>query len=415
MGEGSGWLRARAIASAWFPVLVVVLVALAAVGGWAAMTAHATPGTIEQRSEQAQWTVTGEFDHSATVTRENPVFERGTELSDRQTYYRTAAPVLDGEFTAEYTSVDASEADLSVDADLVVREVGEDVVYWSERTQLATNESTVASGDEHSVSFSVNVSEVAQRRAEIQDGLGQTSGDVETFVAVDVTAAGTADDGPAELSFTHRLPVSIEGDTYAVASPGKASETLTTTETVQVERSYGPLLSVGGPLLFLGASGGLVALAVGRRRGLLALSDEERRRLTFQQDRETFDEWIVEVRLPDAVHDRPRADAESLADLVDFAIDTNTGVIEDPDSGTFYAVGEHVLVAYEPPEPVSGTPGGIAAETVSAGGADGTADGDRDDGEREQVAPEVDAETTVEDGGRTESDDREPPEGAHDS
>ncbi|MXR20108.1 DUF5305 domain-containing protein [Halobacterium bonnevillei] len=350
MGRGTGWVRVRAIASSWFPVLVVALLAAAAVGGWATMTAHATPGTSEQQSEQAHWTVTGEFDHSATVTRENPVFDRGTVLSDRQTYYLTVAPVLDGEFTAEYASVEATDADLSVDAELVVQEVGEDVVYWTERRQLATTDTTVASGEQRTVSFAVNVSDVADRRSEIRDGLGQTPGDLETFVAMAVTAEGTADGGPAELSFTQRLPLSIDGDTYSVGSPGRTSETLTTTETVQVERSYGPLWSVGGPVLFLVAGGGLVALAFGRRRGLLELSADERSRLTFQQDRATFDEWIVAVRLPDAVHDLPRADAESLADLVDFAIDTNAGVVEDPDTGTFYAVGDEVLVAFEPPE-----------------------------------------------------------------
>jgi hypothetical protein len=350
MGRGSGWVRVRAFASSSFSVLVVVLLACAAIGGWATMTAHAAPGTDEKLSEEVHWTVTGEFDHSATVTRENPVFDRGTVLADRQTYYLTAAPVLDGEFTAEYASVESTDADLSVDAELVVREVGEDVVYWSERRQLATTESTVASGEQRAVSFAVNVSDVADRRSEIRDGLGQTPGDLETYVAMAVTAEGTANDAPAELSFTQRLPLSIDGDTYSVESPGQTSEALTTTETVQVERSYGPLWSVGGPALFLVAGGGLVALAFGRRRGLLELSAAERSRLTFQQDRATFDEWIVAVRLPDAVHDLPRADAESLADLVDFAIDTNTGVVEDPDTGTFYAVGDELLVAFEPPD-----------------------------------------------------------------
>jgi hypothetical protein len=410
MVRRSGLLRVRAIASSWFPVLVVVLLAAAAVGGWATMTAHATPETSEQRSEQAHWTVTGEFDHSATVTRENPVFDRGTVLTDRQTYFLTASPVLDGQYTAEYASVDAADAELAVDAALVVREAGDNVVYWSDRTQLATNESAVASGDERSVSFAVNVSEVAERRDEIREELGQTPGDFETFVAMDVTVTGTANDGPAELSFTQRLPLSIEGDAYTVDAPGPESETLTTTETVQMERTYGPLWSVGGPALFLVAGGGLVALGVGRRRNLLALSDDEHRRLTFQEDRATFDEWIVAVRLPDAVHDMPRADAESLADLVDFAIDTNTGVVEDPDTGTFYAVGDQVIVGYEPPEPVSiGGDAGPTVEEPASGVADRDTDGD-DAGDRDQVAPGVDAETPVENGGTTDSADAAPSE-----
>jgi len=352
MGEGTRWLRVRAVVSSWLPVLVAVLAVLAVAGGWAAYTAHAAPGTTEQQSERAHWTVSGEFQHSADVTRENPVFDLGTTLSNRSTYFTGASPVLDSRYVATYSGVDAATASVGLDATLVVRAVGEDgnTVYWSDRTPLdETSAESVSAGESASVAFSLNATQIAQRQSEIQESLGQTPGETEAFVAVSTDVDGTADGRPASLSLTHRLPVSVDGDTYTVGPAETGSQPMTTTETVTVTNDYGPLWSVGGPLLLVGGLGGLAVLGVGRYRDAFALSDAERDLLAFRDKRAEFDEWVVRATLPEAVRDRPRADAESLSDLVDFAIDANTGVVEDTETGTFYAVSEQLLVAYEPP------------------------------------------------------------------
>jgi hypothetical protein len=173
---------------------------------------------------------------------------------------------------------------------------------------------------------------------------------VSTFVAVDVTVAGTANGEPANLSFTHRLPISVGGGTYSVGPEEAGTEPVTTTRTVTTPREYGPFWSFGGPLLLLLGVGGLAALVVGRRRDAFGLSAAERDLLAFREERAEFDEWVVRARLStDEFGDRARADAESLEDVVDFAIDAGTGVVEDPDSGLFYAIAEELAVVYEPP------------------------------------------------------------------
>jgi len=350
MGEGTHRLRVRAVVSSWFPVLVAALAVLALAGGWAAYTAHAAPGTTEERSERAHWRVSGSFQHAAEVTNENPVFDVGTTLSNRSTYFTSASPVLDGRYALTYTGLDAPDATIDLDADLVVRAANEeDVVYWTDRTPLDATSADVQSGEAASVAFSLNASRLAQRQSEIQASLGEAPGSVEAFVAVDATVEGTADGQPASLSLTHSLPVAVGGDTYTVGPAQTSSEPMTTTETVTVTNDYGPLWSVGGPLLFAGGVAGLAALGVGRRRDAFALSDAERDLLAFRDERAEFDEWVVRASLPDSLRDRPRASAESLADLVDFAIDSNTAVVEDPGSGTCYAVTDEMLVAYEPP------------------------------------------------------------------
>lgn len=107
--------------------------------------------------------------------------------------------------------------------------------------------------------------------------------------------------------------------------------------------------SVGGPLLLVGSLVAVIGLVVAGRRKTFALTEAEREWLEFREDRGDFDEWIVTMRLPDEVEKMPRAEADTLADLVDFAIDTDNAVVEHPDTGTFAVVHDGYRYAYPPP------------------------------------------------------------------
>jgi len=358
MAQGRSKLRGRAILGSWFAVLAAVLVALVLVGGAAAYTAHVAPGETTEQVERTHWTADGSFYHTADVTRENPVFPVGSTLSNRSTYYTGVSPELDSEYVLTYTGQDATSATVGLNASLVVQSSGEDTVYWSDRTALdSTQVDSLAAGESAAVDFTLNATEVAEQQSEIQTALGDTQGEISTFVAVDVTVASAVDGGSADLSFTHRLPVSVGGGSYTVGPEAAGSQPMTTTATVSSTREYGPFWSLGGPLLFLVGTAGLAGLVVGRRQEAFSLSEAERDLLAFQDDRAEFDEWVVRARLSPTFEGRTRAEAASLEDVVDFAIDAGTGVIEDPGSGRFYALSEEVALVYEPPR--------LAREAVS--------------------------------------------------
>jgi len=350
MSERTGRLRVRAFVSSWFAVLAVLCLVLAGVGGWAVYTVHAAPGETVEQQQQVHWSVDGEFGHSAEVTRENPAFETGETLRNRSTYFIGASPVLDGQYVATYAGAGAEPASIELDTELVIRAVDGDTVFWENRTSLAESTTTeVEAGDTTSASFSLNASEVTDRRSAIEESLGQSPGEVETFVAVAIDVEGSVDGQPASLSYTQRLPMSVSDGTYTVGPAEAGTEEMTTTETVTVPREYGPFWSAGGPLLLLVGLAGLGALGAGRRRDLFEISPAERELLAYREERGEFDEWVVRMRLTDELRDRPRAEAESLSDLVDFAIDSDTGVVEDPETGTFVVVAEEFLAVYEPP------------------------------------------------------------------
>ncbi|SEW18182.1 DUF5305 family protein [Halobacterium jilantaiense] len=345
------WLRLRAFAGEWFVVLVVAFAVLAAAGGYAAGTAHAAPGTTTERQTVEHWAVGGEFGHSATVTRENPVFEVGETLEGRSTYFVGASPILDGTYRVSYADPtgDAEPVDVTATATLVLSSTGESATYWTDRERLATTDATLAPGETTSVAFDVNASRVDERATDIQQGLGDTAGEVTATISVAVNATGAVAGSEYPVSYTQSVPLTIAGSTYGVDAPGPTSEAATTQRTVQVAKSYGPLWTVGGPLLLLAGLAGLGALGAAYRRDEPGLTDAERDYLAFRDERAEFDEWVVRARLPATIRDRECADAESLADLVDYAIDADVGVVEDAASGSFYAVTRDLLVVYEPP------------------------------------------------------------------
>ncbi|EMA70136.1 hypothetical protein C461_01607 [Halorubrum aidingense JCM 13560] len=375
---------------AQFAAILAVCLLVAAVGGGVAYTTHVDPGTETETRTVSSLTVESEYVHAAEVTEPNSVFATGTVLDDRNTYFTRIAPVLDVDAETTYQAASASDVDVRLESVLVIRNVGEEgTVYWSERETLANETvSDVAPGETAAASFALNSSAVDATATSIEEELGASPGETEIVVTTDVAIDGTIDGEATSYSRTIELPIDHGGDTYTVNDPGVQSDSPDRTEQVTVERSYGPLRSIGGPLLLVIGLIGAGGLGYARRGDDLALTPAEREYLAYRDDRSEFAEWITQIRLPASVHEREAATAGSLRDLVDFAIDSDTGVIEDPQTGAFHAVTPDLVYTYRPPspegaadaEPDEPRAADTAADDLDAGDAD-AADADGSDGD----------------------------------
>ena len=366
-------LRLRAVLNAQFAVVLAVCLLAAAVGVGLVYTTHVEPGTETQTQEVELLVVESGYTHSAEVTEPNAVFDTGSILDDRDTYFTRIAPELDVNVETTYTAAAASDVEVETDSVLVIRNVGDDgVTYWSERETLASEQtSDVESGETVTSSFIINSTAIDEAATSIEDELGASPGETETYVETVVDVDGTFEGESRSYSRTLEMDVTHDGDTYTVSEPGIDSSTVDRTETVTVETTYGPLRSIGGPILFLLGIAGTAGLVYVRRETELALTPAEREYLSYRDDRSEFDEWITQFRLPPSVHDRETATAVTLRDLVDFAIDNDTGVVEDPETDAFHAVTTDLLYTYRPPSP-SAPRSDDAAESETGAGADGT-------------------------------------------
>lgn len=360
----SSWLtRLRVVLADHFPLAVVACVALVLVGGWFTYGAYGATDDRTEIREEPTWTSEARFDHAATVTEPNEVYDEGTTLRNRSVYFANVAPELDGQFTYGYAAPGGGNLTVRMETTLVLRSVdrGPDgelrTVYWrSERPLETTTVAGLSPGERANVSFAVNVTRLANRSERITEDLGETPGETEALVRVDVAQNGTVGGDAVDRTDEYALHLGV-GDVYRVDDPGVVREKHTTTRTVTVADTGGLLRRLAGPLLLVASLGALGAVLTTRARGRLAPPAEARERLAFEDARSEYDEWINTISLPPNAHDLPRAEAASLDDLVDFAIDTDNGVVEDPSAGTYYVIHDGILYVYEPPTaPTEGDP-----------------------------------------------------------
>ncbi|HKL28965.1 MAG TPA: DUF5305 family protein [Natrialbaceae archaeon] len=378
-------LRLRAALDRWFAVVIVVLLLGAAGGAWVTYASSVAPGTHQEQRTVDEWYLEGWFSHRATVTgaaSETP-FVSGTTVEERDAYFLRVMPVLDGELHVEYGGGD-EPIDLSVHRRLIVQSVAsvsggeEPTVFWEKTTLLGTIETTARPNEAAAVPYRVNVTEAIQDARTVNERLG-SPGRIQMAVQMTVTATRASDDAPSRLAF--RLPIETDSTVYRAPSEPR-TETFARTKTVTVPNDPGSTSEYGGPVLLFAGLGGVAGLGIARSRGAFRVSSAEREWLAYRNDRADFDEWIATIRLPEAVKTYPIAEAAALSDLVDFAIDTNNGVLESPDCGTYHVVHDGCLYRFEAPP----TPGEDSADSRSKssgtspvpGEAEASADADTD-------------------------------------
>ena len=380
-------IRLRAMLDAQFTLILIVCVILAAAGGFLVYGTYVDPGTEEETREVSSWSFDAEYTHSAEVTEPNEVFEVGSVLENRETYFTRIAPELDVVAGIEYAAEQSEDVEVSVESVLVIQNAGDGVVYWEETEPLAsTTVENPDPGEPVVAEFTLDSSEIDQRASSIEEDLGASPGQTETFVSTQIELEGTLNGEPITRSPSLELGIDHAGDTYTVDDPGPESDTVSQDVTESVEQTHGPLRSIGGPLLLvIGVVAG-AGLSYARHEDRLGVSEAERAYLSYRDDRSEFGEWITRIRLPPEAHDRPEAHAESLRDLVDFAIDNETGVIEDPETGAFHAVTGEFVYTYRRPAVTASDPADDGSEGGETADDASTEEGSESDSTAEPLA-----------------------------
>ncbi|WP_178916368.1 DUF5305 domain-containing protein [Natronomonas gomsonensis] len=349
--------RAKVVVADYAVVIAAVLVVVLLVGGALTYTTNVEPGTETEQRTVSEWRSVGGYTHASTIQTENRVFPVGETLEDRSLYYTQVGPELDGQFRYGF---EAPDGELTVESTttLVIRSVsegeeGDTDELWRIEEPLGTTSETVAPGELATTSFTINVTEVLAEIEGVREDLGASPGEASVRVISEVEATGTAAGGDATDDANYTLTLDPGSDTYSVSGPSGETESHPRTETVSVERSYGPIRSALGPLLVVLSLVGLAGIAVGRYRGAFEVTDAERRTLAFAAERREFDQWISRGAVSTAADDKPRVRIDNLEDLVDIAIDTDARVIEDVGKHRYYVLGESLCYEFEPPQHVN--------------------------------------------------------------
>lgn len=353
----SGGLKLRRLLDRRFIVVIALLVALAAVGGWAAYTAHLSPG--EQTEEQVISTVSvsGSYDHGATVREQNPAFAIDSRLNNRAIYPVGAAPQFDGVYALSYSADSASDVSVEIRQTVTVRAIEEETVVWSDQLDDRTvSVKNVEPGEQVTVPLSVDMASVQQRIDRIQKSLGTLPGSYEVIVETRPVLSGTLNEESQTVSRSESLTVTPENNVYEVTSDAGGVTKTAQTEIITTTRERSPLMGIGGPLGVIVAVLTILGLAWGRHTGELTLTGKEQAWLDYRDDRTEFDEWITRVELPSDTRNSAEARAASLQDLVDVSMDMDAPVMEDPLTGDFFVTDGAQVYRYSPPTLAGASP-----------------------------------------------------------
>jgi hypothetical protein len=423
-------VRLRMLLEEYLVVIVVALLALALVGAYFSYAPHFDPGTETEVVEDARWSSSGQYSHQATVQRDTEVFSNGTVLRNRGSYFARVAPILNGTFVYQYDATDGGDLQINTTTAVVLRSVGEgdndeQLEYWRLEEPLGSRSAeSVGPGSPVGVSFSMNVSAMNNRLSRIDEQLGGTPGNKEVVVESRVVVTGTRNGRPVNQQRVYEMQIDAGGNVYSVANAGPQTNSGVLTSEVTVEATYGPLRSLGAPLLALLALLTCLGLAVGWYQDLFVVTDAEREWLTYTESYREFDDWITPGRLPEEMLSSPQSSVDSLDGLVDIAIDSNRRVIEDRDRALCGVFVDNVLYTYEIPAVVQSADRSdpLAADDATDGehgspiadGADGTRLGDDEDAADDA---DEDESESADDGDGDEGDDadEDEPESADDA
>ncbi len=349
--SGRNALRVRRFLDRRFAVVIVLLAVLSIGGGLAAYTAHVNPGEQTVEKPVSTFSVSGGYDHGATVVEQNPAFPVDTRLDDRKVYPVGVAPVLDGAYRLTYDSSAASGVSVEVDQTVTVRAIQDETVVWSDSLDSRTvTAESVASGEAVTVPVEIDVLAVKERIDRIEESLGGLPGTYEIAVETSPAISGEFNGQSDAVSRSETLTIGLDRTTYTVTTETAGLNQLEQTETETVTRERGPLMSVGGPLVVIVSLFGILGLVWARQTEKLSLTPTEVDWMEYRGDRTEFDEWITRVSLPRQSTTGAEAQTASLQDLVDISMDMDAPVMEDLNTGDFFITDGAQLYRYSPPK-----------------------------------------------------------------
>ncbi|MEF8812486.1 MAG: DUF5305 domain-containing protein [Halovenus sp.] len=348
--------RVRAAIGDNFFIILSIVILLGLGGAYLTYATHVEPGTETNVVEEASWSSTGQYTHQATVTEETVVFERGSVLADRSTYFERIAPVLSGAFVYQYqTTGGGGELTAEIEQTVILRSVedeDEGAEFWRSERSLGSYEAEgVEPGDRVEAPFEFNVTELGNRITEIEEQLGGTPGTTEISLQTQVSLSGERIGESVERVNQYSMRIVRGGSVYRVENDDAQSESDTRVREELVTATYGPLRSAGAPALLVLSVLACLVLGVGWYQGKFDIGERERERLNHLSASEEFADWISTGHVPEETFPNRQISVDTLEGLVDLAVDSNRRVIEDTERDLYVVMVDGIAYTYDIPQP----------------------------------------------------------------
>lgn len=354
-------LRLKYILDRYGTLVLAVLLLTSAAGFAGAALAYTAPPETEQVTEQTdEQSFTTTLNTSAAVTDNTTLYRSDRRLSNMPVYLIGASPEVTIEARTEVPDDRAVKVTQQITLELSATRDGE--AFWSETRTLASQAKRVTDGD-LVTETTVDVREIRRDRLdEIRSELGR-AGNLQVTVHVDTVYEA----GKYQGSLAVTAPTEIRDRVYTIDAP-QSDERSHATSVTRTTTDSGAQITVGTPLSenATGVAGTLSGLgqvtvpkdsALRGALGAVALIVTlvtwrvysrlpDRSVLERAYDRARYSEWISRGRIP-VSGSREQIPVESLADLIDVAIDSNKRIIHDPQQSRYVVLDGRVAYVYD--------------------------------------------------------------------
>lgn len=328
-------LRAKQLVARHGTTIAAVLAVLGVVLVGVGAVEYATPPSTEVTESMDSQTIRSEVHTNITASGDTPLYDAGTALVDEPIYLFASSPTVT---VRQRTSVPADQAvDVRQNITLRYQLSRDGKTYWTDARVLAANDTTTSTGTAVTTA-SLNVRTVKERVAKLRKSAGQT-GVVDAHLVVSTTYNTAEYSG----SVSEKASLTVLDGGYRIDRP-----TAERTHSRQRARRVAvPTRDALPYLLPLGTGSVLLVAAAGVAAGQRRRFDSER--IESELATRRYREWISAGTLPGSP-DGTVVDIDSLADLVDTAIDTDSRVVYDEAKGVYAVLDGPVVYRYSPGE-----------------------------------------------------------------
>ena len=340
-------IRAKQLVSGWLIAIVILLVLTSGAAAAAAYQTHTTPPVERDEVVVAAWSEETTLGHQARVTEANLVFERNQTLLNRPVYFSRISPILEGRHDYSYAASDEGSMAVETTVHVRLRSVdSEGNVYWQRSDVIDRSRvEGLAPGETATTTTALNVSDVVGELERTEASLGATLGTTEIRMIFETSASGTVNGEDVRTQHVDSILLEPSSGSFSVQADDTVGERYERTETVESEGTHGPLRMYGPFGILFASMAGMVGLLGLNRAGRLTPTEDDLNAIGTSERDEAAD-WISTVSVPDEALETVAIPVDSLADLVDIAIDTNERVLEDDERKRFYVLDGAVHYVY---------------------------------------------------------------------
>lgn len=304
----------------------------------------------------SHYTQFGEYNYYALVTESNPIYAESTILNDEYpAYFYTISPNANVNFSYGIEASDSAEMDVDIETKIILYAKSknkDENSFWTKEYSVKRNDFKLENNQVYYYHYMLYAQDIQELIEEVKKHL-KYSQSASVKIITSITSEGVINDNNVTTYEEYILPITIESSYYQFPKETKVEETTNSYSSREITiepKTKDKIIPFILPLLFLVM---IVGLFVYCKYFFIETSQETINQLEVKQEHINMSDWISEGKLPLKFELIPSIKINSLTDLINLSIDTNTRVIYDIEKNIYFSISNNIMYLYSTEEPLA--------------------------------------------------------------